>query len=62
MAEQAISQQDIDSVFPKVAQIIADALGCEVEDVKPKASLIEGWTPDRSTFWTWCSVSSAGSV
>lgn len=45
MAEQAmaesINQQDIDAVFPKVAQIIADALGCEVGDVKPKASLIE---------------------
>ena len=44
MAEQAINQQDIDSVFPKVAQIIADALGCDVEDVKPKVSLIEGRT------------------
>ena len=41
MAEQAISQQDIDAVFPKVAQIIADALGCDVEDVKPRVSLIE---------------------
>src|SRR4030095_6426394 len=45
MAEQAmaeaINKQDIDAVFPKVAQIIADALGCEVGDVKPKASLIE---------------------
>ena len=45
MAEQAmagaVTQQDIDAVFPKVAQIIADALGCEVGDVKPKASLIE---------------------
>ena len=40
MAEQAIIQQDIDAVFPKVAQIIADALGCDVEDVKPKLSLI----------------------
>jgi acyl carrier protein len=41
MSEQAISQADIDAVFPKVAQIVADALGCDLEDVKPKASLIQ---------------------
>jgi acyl carrier protein len=41
MSEQAISQADIDAVFPKVAQIVSDALGCELDDVKPKASLIE---------------------
>lgn len=41
MPEQAISQADIDAVYPKVAQIVADALGCELEDVKPKASLIQ---------------------
>ena len=41
MAEAAISQQEIDAVFPKVAETMADALGCDVSDVKPKASLIE---------------------
>ena len=41
MSEQAISQAEIDAVFPKVAQIVSDALGCELEDVKPKASLIQ---------------------
>jgi acyl carrier protein len=40
MSEKAISQTQIDAVFPKVAQIVADALGCDLEDVKPKASLI----------------------
>jgi acyl carrier protein len=40
MSEQAISQADIDAVFPKVAQIVADALGCDLDEVKPKASLI----------------------
>ena len=40
MSEQAISQADIDAVFPKVAQIVADALGCELDEVKPQASLI----------------------
>ena len=42
MSEVAISQQEIDDVFPKVAQIIADALGCDVDDVKPTIPLIEG--------------------
>ncbi len=41
MSEQAISQAQIDAVFPKVAQIVADALGCELDEVTPKASLIE---------------------
>jgi len=41
MSEQAISQAEIDAVFPKVAQIVADALGCELDEVTPKASLIE---------------------
>jgi acyl carrier protein len=41
MSEQAISQAEIDAVFPKVAQKVADALGCELDEVTPKASLIE---------------------
>lgn len=41
MPEQAISQQEIDAVFPKVAQTVADALGCDLEEVTPQASLIE---------------------
>ncbi|HEY7902908.1 MAG TPA: acyl carrier protein [Casimicrobiaceae bacterium] len=35
------SRQEIDAIFPKVAEVIADALGCEVSDVKPSSSLIE---------------------
>ena len=50
MAEQAIIQQDIDAVFPKVAQIIADALGCDVEDVKLDVSLIEGLDAESIDF------------
>ena len=41
MSEQAISQAEIDAVFPKVAQIVSDALGCDLDEVTPKASLIE---------------------
>ena len=40
MSEQAISQAQIDEVYPKVAQIVADALGCEVDEGKPQSSLI----------------------
>jgi acyl carrier protein len=50
MSEQAISQQEINAVFPKVAQIIADALGCDVEDVKAKESLIEGLDAESIDF------------
>ncbi len=35
-----ITQADIDAVFPTVAETIADALGVDVEEVKPDASLI----------------------
>jgi len=41
MTSPAISAEDIDAVYPKVAQIIANALGCELDEVKPTASLIE---------------------
>ena len=40
MSEQAISQAEIDAVFPKVAQIVSDALGCDLDEVKPTSSLI----------------------
>jgi len=35
-----ITQHDIDAVFPKVAATVADALGCEEDDVKRDSSLI----------------------
>jgi acyl carrier protein len=37
----AITQDEIDSVFPTVAEMVADALGCDIAEVKPEASLIE---------------------
>ena len=36
-----ITQAQVDSIYPTVAKTIADALGCEVEEVKPDASLID---------------------
>jgi acyl carrier protein len=50
MSDQTISQQDIDAVFPKVAQTIADALGCDLEEVTPKVSLIEGLDAESIDF------------
>ena len=42
MTTTPITQQEIDAVFPTVAETMADALGCDVEDIKPNVSLIEG--------------------
>jgi acyl carrier protein len=50
MQQKAISKEEIDTVFPKVAQIIADALGCDVEDVKPSVPLIEGLDAESIDF------------
>jgi acyl carrier protein len=40
MADNSITQQDIEAVYPKVAATIADALGCDEGEVKPDSSLI----------------------
>jgi acyl carrier protein len=36
-----ITTEDIAKVYPAVAETMADALGCDVADVRPDASLIE---------------------
>ena len=50
MAEQPITQAEIDAVYPKVAETMADALGADVEDIKPKVSLIEGLDAESIDF------------
>jgi acyl carrier protein len=50
MSDTAISQAQIDAVFPKVAQTIADALGCDVEEVQAKVPLIEGLDAESIDF------------
>jgi acyl carrier protein len=35
------SNEQVQTVYPQVAKVIADALGCDLEDVKPDASLID---------------------
>ncbi len=46
----AITQDDINAVFPTVAATMADALGCDVEDIKPNVSLIEGLDAESIDF------------
>ena len=41
MSQPEITREEIQAVLPTVSATIADALGCELEDVKPDASLIE---------------------
>jgi acyl carrier protein len=40
MSTPTISQDEIDAIYPQVADIIADALGCDEDEVKPNSSLI----------------------
>jgi acyl carrier protein len=37
----AITQAQVDSIFPTVAKTIADALACDLDEVTPGASLID---------------------
>ena len=41
MADIIISKEEIEKIYPKVAETMADALGCDLEQVKPDASLID---------------------
>ena len=50
MAEIPVTQDEIMAVFPKVAETMADALGCDVEDIKPDVSLIEGLDAESIDF------------
>ena len=50
MEEQVISKQEIEAVYPKVAQVIADALGCDVGDVQLQIPLIEGLDAESIDF------------
>src|SRR5881275_659692 len=41
MSNVTISKEEINAVFPKVADTMADALGCDKEEVKLDSSLID---------------------
>ncbi len=50
MADTEITKQEIQAVFPKVAETMADALGCDVDQVKLDVSLIEGLDAESIDF------------
>jgi acyl carrier protein len=45
-----ISKEEIAAVFPTVAETMADALGCDLEDIKLDVSLIEGLDAESIDF------------
>ena len=50
MTQAEITQTDIQTVLPTVSATIADALGCDVEEVKPDASLIDDLNAESIDF------------
>ena len=50
MANNDITRAEIDAVFPKVAETMADALGCDIDQVKLDVSLIEGLDAESIDF------------
>ena len=50
MASTEITKEEILSVYPKVAETMADALGCDIEDVKLDVSLIDGLDAESIDF------------
>ena len=50
MAEIPVTQDEIMAVYPKVAETMADSLGCDVEDITPDVSLIEGLDAESIDF------------
>ena len=49
-ANDPITKEEITAVYPKVAETIADALGVDVDEVKPDVSLIEGLDAESIDF------------
>ncbi len=50
MTPQEITRDDIMEVFPTIAETMADALGCDVDDIKLDVSLIEGLNAESIDF------------
>lgn len=50
MANTDITKEEIEAVFPKVAETMADALGCDVDQVVLDVSLIEGLDAESIDF------------
>ena len=50
MTDGEVTKEQVQAVFPKVAETMADALGCDVEQVKLDVSLIEGLDAESIDF------------
>ena len=50
MAQAEITKDEIDKVYPTVAATVADALGCDEDEVTPQASLIEDLNAESIDF------------
>jgi len=50
MAQQEVTRGEIMAVFPTIAETMADALGCDVDDIKLDVSLIEGLDAESIDF------------
>jgi acyl carrier protein len=50
MSENEPTKEEIQAVYPTVAKTIADALGCDVDQVKLDVSLIEGLDAESIDF------------
>ena len=50
MTTTPITKEEIEVVFPTVAETMADALGCDLEDIKLDVSLIEGLDAESIDF------------
>jgi acyl carrier protein len=50
MTQHQPTRDEVNAVFPTVAKTIADALGCDVEDVKLDVSLIDGLDAESIDF------------
>ena len=50
MSQDEVSKEEIAAVYPTVAKTIADALGCDVDQVELNISLIEGLDAESIDF------------
>jgi acyl carrier protein len=50
MTQEQITRDEVMAVFPAVAATMADALGCDVDDIKLDVSLIEGLDAESIDF------------
>ena len=50
MTQQEITRDEITAVFPTIAATMADALGCDIDDIKLDVSLIESLDAESIDF------------